>query len=72
MIEVLESVPGFVLVLRIGSRSRPSGSHTLTLELDGRRVDRVLCDCEGFRFRQSCHHTRSLEDLAAEPPEVLA
>ncbi len=73
-LEVLESIPGILLVLRIGSRSSPDGTHTLTLELEGRRVTRILCDCPGFRFRSRCHHTSSLEDLAAEVPcpEVIS
>ncbi len=70
-LEVVESVPGFVLVLQVGSKSVSDGTHRLTLELDGRRVDRVVCDCPGFRYRGRCHHAAAISDLAAEATPVL-
>ncbi len=69
LLEVLEDVPGVLLALRVASRSRTAPSRVVTVEWDVEgRLSRVACDCPAGRFRQGCHHIKSLLDLAGGDP----
>ncbi len=60
-----EHVPGEVLVLEVGSQSRPHRvTHYLSLTYnDEGNVANVACTCESFSFRGRCHHAASVADL---------
>lgn len=62
--KVLESVPGEVLVLEVGSRSGKFGQHTVvvTYARDG-SVASTTCTCPGWNYRGICHHVGSIKDL---------
>ncbi len=63
---IVEYVPGEILILEVASRSRGKETlHHIGLELkeDG-QVEDISCSCEGFGFRQACHHLESVRDLA--------
>ena len=66
---VVEYVPGEVLIFEVASRSRSREVlHHLASRLkeDG-QVAEVSCSCEGFSYRDACHHLRSLRDTAGAP-----
>ncbi|MEE9174314.1 MAG: hypothetical protein V3U30_04995 [Thermoplasmata archaeon] len=62
---VAEDVPGHVLILQVGSRSRPGQVfHFLTVFFDeSGDIAGIGCSCESFRFRGYCHHATSARDL---------
>ncbi len=65
---IAEYVPGEILILEVASRSRGREIlHHLALRLreDG-QVAEVSCSCEGFSYRNACHHLRSLRDMAGD------
>lgn len=68
--QVLEYVPGALLILKVASRSGefPDG-HSVVVEYDEETVVRVSCDCPGFEWHQKCHHVESIEDLVGRRKE---
>ena len=64
--KLVEHVPGELLVLEVGSRSRPGRvNHYLSVVYDEEGdVADVSCSCEAFCYRRRCHHVLDAEDLA--------
>lgn len=66
---IAQYVPGNHLILEVASRSRGREIlHRLLLSIneDG-EVGSIACNCEGFSYREACHHLQSLRDLAGAP-----
>ncbi len=63
---VAEDVPGHVLILQVGSRSRPGQvTHFVAVFFaENGDIDSIGCSCESFRFRGYCHHATSARDLS--------
>ncbi len=62
---VVEYVPHGVLILEIGSRSRPGRkSHYLSVVYDeAGGVTELSCSCEAALYGKKCHHLDAAEDL---------
>jgi hypothetical protein len=63
-VEIVESVPGALLILRVGSRSGLFKEHFVNIAFgDDGRIAEVTCSCKGFEYHGYCHHVTSVRDL---------